>query len=418
MAPEDAARLHMGVPHNPMQIAAVLLLDAPLDPERVRELLERRVVVHERFRQRVVESWTGLKGPRWVESRAFNLRNHFEVVSSRAPLSELVSERISATLNRRRPLWSAHLVLHPDGTSALMLRVHHCIADGASLVQLLRELDDAPHAPFVAPAKAPAPLHPRSRLRMLLAGALAGVRLVAQRGEPANPLRARLTGRKEVAVSGVLSLAALTAAAHEVGVTLNDLLLAAVSGALRKAIARRSGRVPEPSMSLHALVPVVARGGTPTDAGNRFASLFVPLPIGIDDVRTRASIIEHEVADLRAHGAVAAGMRAVGAAGVATALVERIGVILFSRKGTATVSNVRGPDAPIHICGAEVTGILVWAPSPGSIGIGVSLFSYAGSARISVALDSGLGVDAARFAADLEQDLAALSTPSLARNRG
>lgn len=412
MAPQDAARLHMSVPKNPMVIAAALLFDRAIGRDLVEDLLVRRVLPHERFRQRVEEPRFGLGIPRWVDVERFDVRDHLEVLPSPTAVVDVVAARLAAPFDRARPLWSAHLVTQASGASALVLLVHHCVADGAGLVGLLAELAgrDAPAAAHPTRARRwPSPTH-------LLATARGATRLLLRPREPATPLRARLGGRKRLAFTEAIPLAGVAAAAHALDVTINDLLLAAVAGALRAQIERVTGRPPDPNLALHALVPVrIDRGAH--GAGNRYASMFVPLPIGVADPVARARSIDHDVHELRARGAVAAGMGAVRAAGVLTAAVERAGVALFSRKATVMVSNVRGPDEPIDVAGVPVSDVLVWAPSPGSIGVGVSLFSYAGHLRVGITTDSRLPIDPSQIAAEVKGELVAFGAPSAGANR-
>lgn len=412
MAPEDAARLHMGVPENPMVIAAALLFDRPIEREVVEDLLVRRVVPHARFRQRVEEPRFGLGIPRWVDVDRFDVRDHLEVLSSPTEVTAVVSERLATPFETHRPLWSAHLVPQPGGGSALVLLVHHCVADGAGLVALLAELAGHDRT------EAPHPTRHRSwpRPSSLLATARGAAKLLLRPREPATPLRVRLGGRKRLAFTEAVPLASVRAAAHVLGVTINDLLLAAVAGALRVQIERVTARSPDPRLTVHALVPVRLDRAA-LGAGNRYASMFVPLPIGLGDPIARARSIDHDVHELRARGALAAGSGVVRTAGILTAAVERAGVAVFSRKATVMVSNVRGPDEPIDVAGVPVADVLVWAPSPGSIGVGVSLFSYAGHLRIGISTDARLPVDPAQLAAEVQSELVAFGAPSVDANR-
>jgi len=153
-------------------------------------------------------------------------------------------------------------------------------------------------------------------------------------------LRARLGVRKEVAVTGALSLEALLRAAHLEGTTLNGLLLAAVTEALRSQLRGRGGR---DDVEVHALVPMSMPPGPDPSAGNRYASVFVPLPMALPDREARVKQLRESLTALRARGAASAGSSLASAAGAATAFVERAGVVLFSRRATVMVSDVRGP---------------------------------------------------------------------------
>ncbi|HTB61646.1 MAG TPA: wax ester/triacylglycerol synthase domain-containing protein, partial [Polyangia bacterium] len=143
----DAARWHMGTPTNPMVIGALLRLDRPLTLEAVEAVVRDKLVPHRRFRQHVVESRHRFGAPRWLDDAPFDLHEHVRRLNPSGPvdadtLSGLVAERINAPLPLQRSPWTFEVVdLLPLG-SALLVRIHHCIADGRALVAVLEELAD------------------------------------------------------------------------------------------------------------------------------------------------------------------------------------------------------------------------------------------------------------------------------------
>lgn len=417
LTPEDAARLHMSTPVNPMTITALLVLDAPLTREVVIELLEERLLRHERFRWRVVEPRLGLGMPRWAEDPRFDVREHVEQIDVSADVSLDVSRRQSELENvlgaiasmpfdDRRPPWRVHLLSHPGGGGGLVVSVHHALADGAALLEILEDLVDerapAEEVPDVEPSRA-AP----SRGRRLLAGVLSAGRLALRRADPRTPLRGRLGVRKCVAFSSAVPLPALIDTAHALETTVAGVLLAAVAGALRAELGPH--HLAE-GLALHALLPINLPRESPHALGNRYGSVLVPLAVGTADIGDRARRARDDLRTLRARGAVIAGARLASAAGVMTAATERLGVAFFSRKASVTVSNVRGPARALHLGGATVSDLLVWAPSPGSIALGITLMSYAGRARLAVAADAAVIGDARRLVRALERELAALAS--------
>jgi hypothetical protein len=94
---------------------------------------------------------------------------------------------------------------------------------------------------------------------------------------------------------------------------------------------------------------------------------------------------------------------------VATAAIERLGVSLFSHKASVVVSNARGPKRTLHIAGGEIKDIMVWAPAPGDIALAVTLMSYAGRVRISVAADAAVIGDPRPIVVEIERELASLA---------
>ena len=402
LAPEDAARLHMGVRANPMRITAMLVLDRAVDRARLEARLKERLLRHPRFRQRVVEPLFG--PPRWEDDPDFDVANHLHRIDralmpeTLAPsaIDELVSDLASLPLSDRHPLWRVHLI---DGEPpALLLIVHHALADGSSLLALLSELADE-HVVRLA-ALASKATTPRTRIRQIASGAVSASRLAIRRADPETSLKpGPLAGRKHLAVSRDLVVRRLHETAHVLGTTVTGLLLVAIAGVCGAEL--DGARVPR---ALHALVPVDLRAGAARSLGNRFASVVVPLPIGVADVRDRVRVVQRAMHDVRSGGGSAAG-RVATAAGAVSAFVERLGVALFSRRASVVVSSVRGPERRVSLCGAVVRDIVVWAPAPGTIGLSVTLMSYAGHALVGVAVDSRLSTTARRFIGELEREI-------------
>ncbi|MCW5833214.1 MAG: DUF1298 domain-containing protein [Labilithrix sp.] len=393
----------MSARENPMLITVLLSLDRAIAHEALESRLDTRLARHARFRQRVVEPRLGLGMPRWIFDPTFDVRHHVHridaaLVPSSRSLEELTSDVAGIPLTVRHPLWRAHLI---DGAEpALVLSVHHALADGAALLALLAELaDDGPDA------QAPPPVArktTRSRARQIAAGAVAAGRLALARPDPATPLRGRLGVEKRLAFSSAIALDDLRRIARALDTTVTGVLLAAVAGACR-AEAAASGA--DERLEIHALVPVDARGGAPGGLGNRYGSALVPLPIGAGGLDERVRRVREAVRALRSGGAGAEAARLAEAAGALSGFVERLGVSLFSRRASVTVSSVRGPTRELRLCGAVVRDVVVWAPAAGSIALSVTLMSYAGRARVGVAVDARTIGSARRVVERLEREL-------------
>jgi diacylglycerol O-acyltransferase len=407
---EDAARLHMSVAGNPMLITVLLLLDRPIPHEVLEARLERCLKRHPRFRQRVVEPRFGLGMPRWIDDPTFDVRHHVHRLDTTllprpATLDELVSRFASMPLGQRHPLWRLHLVDDPHQPAVVMI-IHHALADGSALLSLLAELADERTASTPPPSSSPARGH-RSRVWQIAAGAAAAGKLALHRADPITALnRAHPTGQKHLAYSTDVPLATLRHIAHALDTTVTGVLLLAVTGALRAELGDVEAKE---APLLHALVPVDTRAGAPASAmGNRFGSVLVPLPVGTADLEGRVAGVREATRSLGSRASGIAATRVAAAAGAVSAIVERIGVEVFSRKASAVVSSVRGPTSAVHICGAFVRDVVVWAPAPGNIGVSVTLMSYANRARIAAAVDAHVVDDARRIVHELEQELEGL----------
>ncbi|MCG8597890.1 MAG: hypothetical protein MI785_26480, partial [Kiloniellales bacterium] len=156
MAAVDTTWLRFDRASNPMVIVGVLMLEGPVDAERLQETIVARLLTFPRFRQRVETHLTGLW---WSEDRHFNLDRHVKRVrlpgaGGRAELEDFVADLASRRLDRSRPLWQFHIVEGYDGGAALVVRIHHAIADGIALISVFLSLtDDRPDPPAVSRPK-------------------------------------------------------------------------------------------------------------------------------------------------------------------------------------------------------------------------------------------------------------------------
>ncbi|HSP20219.1 MAG TPA: wax ester/triacylglycerol synthase domain-containing protein, partial [Myxococcaceae bacterium] len=146
LANVDASWLRMDGPTNPMVVTGLLVLATPVSVARVRSLLQERLLKFERFRQRIVRGLAGL--PAWEADPQFSIDHH--LVSERlaapgdqAALQAYLGALASGTLPENRPPWRFHVLPYQDGT-ALVIRIHHAIADGLALVHVLLSLADQP----------------------------------------------------------------------------------------------------------------------------------------------------------------------------------------------------------------------------------------------------------------------------------
>ena len=169
----DTAWLHMDRPTNLMVINSVELFDETPDWERVRQITQTRLVDRcPRFRQRVVESRLPLRAPRWEDDSDYALEHHVHHLAlpapgDRAALQELVGDLMTMPLDRNRPLWHTYLVDGFGGGSAIINRMHHCIADGIALARVMLSLTDSDPNAGIAP---PTPERPRARSARFLPG--------------------------------------------------------------------------------------------------------------------------------------------------------------------------------------------------------------------------------------------------------
>lgn len=440
----DAAWLHMDRPTNPMVVNALVLFGEPLDPRLMADVLERRLVDRfPRFREVVVER-TG-RGPAFEPHRAFDLDNHLHRVAlpapgDRAALEQLVDDLITGPLDPGRPLWHAHLIEGYEGGSAVLWRIHHCVADGIALARLLLSItDEVAGAAELEPVRdagggraggvvgdaaklaraalnlggravreAVAAADDPSRLRRLAGRALrdAGTltKLLASPPDTRTELKAPLAGRRRVAWTEPLPLAEVKAAGRRHGATINDMLVAALAGALSDHLGAGAG----PPDEVHAMVPFNLRPldePVPSDLGNDFALILLALPVGIADPHRRLREVHERMEAIKHSDEAPISYGILSAIGRTPAQVEELMIEFFTDKASLVVTNVPGPREPLSFAGAPIDGVLVWAPCSGSIGTTVSIFSYAGQVTVGLMTDTGLVPDPHPIVRSYEREL-------------
>ncbi len=440
----DSAWLRMEDPTNLMTITALMTFDEPLDYAALKEDIEDRLLIHDRFRQRVKYSWLPLVGkPYWVEDEHFALQAHLRRSALPHPgdqgtLQQLVSELMSTPLDYSKPLWQFHLVEGYGTGCALIARVHHCIGDGIALVRLLFSLVD--EAPDTAPGRRDpngaarasqragglslaqgleALLSPARALELALTGASAASelgKLVIMSADPHTIFKGPLGVTKRAAWSRPIPLPEVKQLSRTLGVTLNDLLLTAVTGALRRYMLGH-GDSPD-GLSIRAVVPVNLR--PPDEAfqlGNRFGLVFLELPVGLADPLARLAALKRNMDELKASPQALVAFTVLNALGMASPEVEKLGVKLFAQKATAVMTNVPGPQKTLYLARKPIKEIMFWVPQSGRLGLGVSILSYAGQVRLGIATDAGLVSDPGRIVSHFQDEFAVLGASAATHHR-
>ena len=424
VSPVDAAWLRMDRETNPMVITAALFLEGALSLEGALQLVTERLLKFERFRQRVTDPGVPLVHARWEEDPLFDLRSHVHRVAlpapgDRAALAEVVSDLVSSPLDHQRPLWQLHViegVALEDGRlgTVLVTRIHHAVADGIALVHVLLALtDEGADLPIaevgLSHASPPTSLGEVARRAVLDVKTL--LRLLVLPADPATPLRGALGVQKRVAWSDALSLDRVKGVARATGVKVNDVLVAAVTGALRAHLVGRDG-LPD-RQEIRAMVPVYVRGAE-HHLGNHFGLVYLDLPIDVADPLDRVHAVKARMDAIKGSPEAHVAVGVLGAIGAGSSAIEDLAVDLFTSKASVLVTNVPGPPVPVHLAGHPLDAALVWAPVSGAIGLGFSLLSYAGRVRLGVTSDARVVADPSALARSFEDDLEAQET-ALAR---
>lgn len=411
----DHAWLRLEQPDNLMTIAGVMTCRQPVDFLELKELIEDKLMRHERFRQRVVESKLPFGRPNWQEGEDFALSHHLHLVELPAAadenaLEELVGDLLSSPLDQSQPLWQIHFLESYNGGSAIIYRVHHAVGDGLSLIRILLEMAGGD-------AAADTPLHQGVEslvqpARVLELAATSGfgarilTRLITTRSDRDSIFRGKLGVDKKVAWSAPVPLDRIESVTKRFRATIHDGLLSSIAGAL--GIYLRQQGVETEGLSLRAVTPINLRPPEAPVLGNRFGMIFVDLPVSIEDAETRLAVVAESTARLHESPDSVVLFGALPDPGMTTSELEERALRLLGKKATAVVTHVAGPRGPIHLCGREIYDLLHWVPMAGALGLGLSLVSYNQRVQLGVVTDAGLVPDPEGIVAGFEEALEGL----------
>jgi len=383
----DAAWLGMDRPQHPMVITVVLTFDEPVDWSSLRGVLQSRLLArYPNFRRRLLPSAGLLGRPVWSDDPGDSLDSHLEQAVLPAPgdpaaLRALVGPLLSRPLDRSHSPWQLVCVDGYRGGAAIIARLHHCLADGLALASVLLTLTDA-----AEPAAAIQPRQARGRPNPARVGAAVvrtGVRVLLFRR---STVRGRLGSPQRVAWTDPLDLAEVRTVASAAGATVNDALLAALAGALRRGLLARGDRAGD----VRALVPVDLRHPADRSLGNRIGAVLVRLPVSVPDPVERVRAVSAETRALKGSSEAAATGVLLRLVGALPAPLPTLAARLLGAKSAAVVTTVPGPRHGVTLAGTPLTGVVFWAPRPGSTGLSVSIFRYAGTATVGIAADEAL----------------------------
>lgn len=409
LAPADLAWLRVQTPENLSVTTIALICGEPIDETCLKSRIEDRLLAEPRFRQRVESPHLSWVRPHWVDHDDFQLADHFvrlELGEQPHPhtFGELLSELRSRPLDDTVPLWQIHLARLEDGRSALIFRLHACIADCKAALDLaLRLIDDdsrqhststdlgfehtIPSHEILEPAD-----KGTSSTRSLC-------QLIASRSDRDNPLRRRPSGLKTLTWSEPLDLDQLEIRAVQGQASPIDFLLAGVVGALRKAV--HSKDVPAEDVSPRAVVPLDLRLRDDSTTGTRVALGLLRLPLSGSTPAVRLTEMQHANERLHLASRQMAVLGPRSRQGLSMTDFEEQSLQLLGKKASVMLSVADGPTEPVHLCGQPLTDLMWWPAEIGDIALGVSVVSYAGRVRFGVSCDHSLDLDPETLTADM-----------------
>jgi WS/DGAT/MGAT family acyltransferase len=434
MSESDSVLWH--IERDPMlrsTITSVWFLDSTPDRARMDEMVERTIAELPRLRQRVIDTQPGVSTPRWEDDPHFDPAYHYQWVRmpGKAPGMREVLDHAQhlavRAFDKDRPLWELTVVEElSKKRAAFIMKIHHAIADGLGMVQMLQHMvdleadpparDESPMPPDVSrstptiwsmPATRPvthrisseaktglrlgrASLRTASEMLRDPVGTIGQLRrttgsiarIVAPASTPLSPL---MTGRStHVRFDSVKApFERMKAAANAAGGTLNDAFVSTTLGALE----RYHEALDTPCSEIRMNMPISVRGD---DTANRSDNQFVPariiLPLGRSDAEQRLTEIKvllREARDEPALPHVGDISGVIGRLGPA-ASVALLGSMM---KGVdVTTTNVPGPPFPVWMAGARVCDFYAFGPLAGSA-VNVTLFTYDGTVYLGITTD-------------------------------
>ncbi|MFT3817341.1 MAG: wax ester/triacylglycerol synthase family O-acyltransferase [Rubrivivax sp.] len=456
MSRVDTAWLRMDNDVNLMMIVGVWMLATPVTVEAARARVADKLLKYERFRQRVQQDAMGAS---WVEDEAFDIERHVPVArlvrrkgeTEQQALQRRCGELACTPLDPAHPLWQFQLIEHYEGGSALLVRIHHCIADGIALIAVMQSITDGGSDPPRRRRAAAAasehdgdwlsdavlkPLtelttkaiamygdglarsldalsHPQQPLLGSLEMARTGMRVLQDAAalallpdDSATRLKGKPEGRKVVAWCEPLPLDHVKAVGKGLNCSVNDVLLSCAAGALGSYL-RERGDDPA-GQEIRAMVPVNLR---PLEQawklGNRFGLAPLTLPIGIANPIERVYAVRRRMAELKGSYQPLLAFAVLSLSGLLIKPAQDAILGIFAKKTTAVMTNVPGPAQPLSFCGATLRQNMFWVPASGDVGMGVSILSYAGGVQFGLITDRRLCPDPQRiidrFGAEFEQ---------------
>jgi len=435
MSAVDAAWLRMDRPTNLMVIVGVVVFESRVDFRRFRRTIEQRFLKFPRFRCRATQDGVSAQ---WEKDPDFDLDQHVTRIALPAPagqreLEDLVSRLAGTDLDRRRPMWQFHFIDDFEGGSAVILRIHHCYADGTAMIRVFLTLTDLePRPPAVRATAAAAATKPPAadddiaawlgrlnvpgiglvqkvyaegaewlakavdlaqdpqqanelaRHALGIAGELTRVATLAD--DPPTRFKGPLGTRKIAAWTDPLPLADVKCVAKALGCTINDLLMSTAAGALGSYL-RDHGEDTD-GMRIRATVPVNLRDPKASASlGNYFGLVFLELPVGIRDPLQRLFEVHAAMSALKSSYQPLLTLGLMAALGRMPGSVEAAAIDLLSTKATAVATNVPGPQQPMYLAGRKISRLIFWVPQSGDIGLGISILSYAGQVQFGLIAD-------------------------------
>jgi diacylglycerol O-acyltransferase / wax synthase len=427
----DASFLYLETADQPLHVCSILEIDPSTIPggytfDGLRHALKLRIKAMPEFREKLSDSRLNLDHPVWVEDKDFDVDRHLHRIGlpspgGRAELGEICGHIASLTLDRSRPLWEMWVIENvagseenPSGRLAVLTKVHHACVDGVTGANLMSQL-----CTTEADAPPPEPVEGvggGSDLEIAVSGAIKfvtrpwklvnvvpstlstvvdtvkrarnGLHMAAPFNAPKTAFNTNVTGRRNVAFAQ-LSLEDVKTVKNHFGVKVNDVVMALVSGVLRRFLLDREEL---PDSSLVAMVPVSVHEKSDRPGRNQVSGMFASLQTNIEDPAERLKAIAEANSLAKQHSSAIGATLLQDWSQFAAPAVFGVAMRVYasSRLTSArpvhnlVISNVPGPQVPLYFLGARVKAMFPLGPIFHGSGLNITVMSLGGG------LDVGL----------------------------
>jgi diacylglycerol O-acyltransferase len=450
----DVSFLYLEGPTTPMHVGGLAVFEVPkdgFDYDKFAALLDQRISLVPRYRQRIKSVPGHLASPVWVDDTEFDTSYHLRRSALPRPgsdeqLKELVARVQSRPLDRNRPLWEMYLVEGlSDGRFALITKTHHAMVDGISAIDIGQVILDVSPVPREIPEDLWMPRPEPGAASLVLdavtelvrrptavvdtvrigvndarnavakvnraVGGLLSAARVAARPAPTSALNATIGSQRRFAVART-NLDDYKTVRKQSGGTVNDVVLATVAGAIRGWLLSR-GEPVTPATVVRAMVPVSVRSDSESGQwGNRVSSYLVDLPVGEPNPVVRLSQVSYAMKAHKESGQSVGAEALVALSGFAPPTLHAMGARAASsftrRLFNVIVTNVPGPQFPLYASGAKMLEMFPVVPLSGGQAVAIGLTSYDGGVYYGLNADRDAMYDADVLAALIEESLAEL----------
>ncbi|MHA3021013.1 WS/DGAT/MGAT family O-acyltransferase [Mycobacterium sp. BMJ-28] len=427
----DASFLYLETAAQPLHVCSILELDTGTVPggyafDRLRDELALRIKAMPEFREKLADSRFNPDHPVWVEDDDFDVHRHLHRIGlpapgGRAELAEICGHIASLPLDRSRPLWEMWVIenvagtdAHDGGRLALMTKVHHAAVDGVTGANLMSTLcstepDAAPPDPVQGAGSA-------TELEIAISGALKyatrplklmnvlpstvstvidtarratkGLTMAAPFAAPKTAFNANVTGHRNISFAQ-LDLEDIKKVRAHFGVKVNDVVMALVSGVLRRFLQDR-GELPE--SSLVAMIPVSVHDKSDRPGRNQVSGMFSSLHTNVEDPAERLMAISSANSLAKQHSsAIGATLlqdwsqfAAPAVFGIAMRVYARSNLSAAAPVHNLVVSNVPGPQIPLYLLGCEVKAMYPLGPIFHGSGLNITVMSLNGKLDVGI----------------------------------